>query len=313
MANISGIDMNLVLALDALLREASVTRAAQRMGLSQPAMSHALGRLRELLGDSLLVRVGRDMVLTERAEALADDVARTVEQLNALFAGRAAFDPARSEHVFRLAATDYVQLVLLPALDALLRAEAPGVQLVVRTLDPETGLAALRAGDIDMVAGLLAEAAPPDVYRTLLFEDRFVGLARKKHPRVRRNMGLKTFAALPHILVAPRGTAGGVVDRALAQHGLRRQVRLLVPQFLIAPHIVATSDHVVVLAERVARHFTRILPLRVFEPPVALPPMRIHAFWHGRMHEQPAHAWLRNAIRRALAAKAPRPTARGRR
>lgn len=303
-ANLRNIDINLVLALDALLSERSVTRAAKRIGLSQPAMSHALAKLRELLDDPLLIRMGRSMVLSERAETLRRQVDEVMSGLDRLFATRPLFEPHTSKQQLTIAATDYVQFVLLPALDRLLALEAPAISLVVRPLLLASVFEELRAGELDIAIGLVPTATLPElIHAAELFRDRFVGLAHRDHPALAEAAGkldAAEYAALTHIVVSPRGVPGGFVDDALAELDLQRRVAITVPHFLVVPHMVAQSNHVALLAERVAQPFTRLLPLKLFSPPIAAEPVAIGMMWHRRTHDDAARSWLRDAIRRAL-------------
>lgn len=303
MTSISGIDVNLVVALDALLQESSVIGAARKVGLSQPAMSHALARLRTELDDPLLVRVGRRMVLTARAKALAPHARDIVERLAGLFSPPPTFEPKTSTRRFVMAATDYVQLVLLPPLGLRLRSHAPGIDLGVQSMDRARVIEALRDGSLELAAGLPLRDPPPDLIQAELFRDRFVGLARRGHPRVRRQMALADLAALEHILVSPgQGSPRGFLDGALEAQGLARRVALTVPSFLVVPHLVAESDRVAILAEGVVRPFLGLLPLRTFEIPVSPPVDRISMVWHRRHDDDAGHGWLRAQLLAAASA-----------
>ncbi|WP_428266147.1 LysR family transcriptional regulator [Haliangium sp.] len=295
--HIYGIDANLLVSLDALLREASVTRAAKRVGLTQSAMSHALGRLREHLGDPLLVRAGRRMVLTPRAEALAPRVARLVEDMSQVFAPDEGFDPAELQRAFSLRTTDHVLLVLMPELDALLNAEAPGVDILASSLT-DAGPEGLRRGQCDLTIGVFSDL-PSDIHEKALFDDRFVCLVRRGHPVAEPGLTLARYSELPHVLVAPRGTPHGIVDTFLAERGVHRRVARMVPHFLVAPFLVAGSDAVVTMSERLAHKLAPALDLCVLEPPIPLPSYDLSMAWHERQDHDPAHRWLRELMVRA--------------
>lgn len=292
--HISQIDANLLVVLDALLAESNVTRAASRVGLSQSAMSHALGRLREHLGDPLLVRAGRRMVLTPRAERLAPRVRRVVEDMNALLRDDESFDPGAHEHAYRLHTTDHIQLILLPELDRALAERAPGIDLHIRSITPHSP-DELRRGEIDLAIGVF-EDPPPDLSQQPLFADRFVCLMRKDHPAAKGKLTLEQYAALPHLLVAPRGDPRGFVDRELAKRGHRRRVARVVPHFLVAPFLVPGSDHVLTISERLANTFVGFLDLHVTTPPLPLESYTLYQAWHRRHDADPAHRWLRETI-----------------
>ncbi|EYF05765.1 LysR family transcriptional regulator [Chondromyces apiculatus] len=300
--NLSAIDANLVVALDALLRERSVTRAAQRMGLSQPAMSHTLTRLRGALGDPLLVRVGRQMTLTERAEGITARVAALVQELKAIFDERPpAFEPGESTRAFRLAASDEVQVLLLPALQKLCAREAPQITLHAVPLGEVRIVEALRSGEVDLALGAFASGAlASDVRRTELQGDRLVGLTRVQHPRIRMRADMETYLAMRHLRVAHPG-GQDPVDELLGRRGLTRHVAMTVPHFLVAPHVVADSDLIVALPKRIAEAFAPGMAVRTFEMPFDLSTPEIVMAWHDRVHADPAHGWLRRLAAQAAA------------
>lgn len=324
---LAAIDVNLIVALDALLGERSVTRAARRIGLSQPAMSHSLARLRELLDDPLLVRTGREMALTERAQALVADVADAIDRLTHVFSARPSFDPVTAERVFRIAATDYTQFMLLPTLDRILSDEAPGVSVHMHPWSRPDMVSLLRNRDLDLVVGILPLPAmkplPDDIHTMALYDEHRVCIGRKGHPGLRRPLTLERYCALSHIQISLSGNPASApgppgpavsspaaargageqasdVDRLLAERGLGRRIAMTVPHFLLVPHIVAHSDHVALLSEHVARPFTRILPLRLVKPPFESGTATIGAIWHQRTDGDAAHDWLRKLVQRCI-------------
>lgn len=318
--NLSAIDVNLVIALDALLQERSVTLAARRVGLSQPAMSHALTRLRELFSDPLLVRVGRQMALTSRAEAMTPQVAAIMHDLAGLFGGAApTFDPATSDRAFRIAATEYVELLLLPQLNAALAQGGPRLALHLLPLDGRA-VDALRSGEIDLAIGAFPpDGLPSDLRRAPLFDDRFAGLARASHPTARGRVDLATYAALPHAVASrPRAHGAhdgaahdGAADDLIAARGVSRREVMVVPHVFLLPHVITASDLVATVAARLGRAFSSVLPLRTFDLPFELPPIEIAMVWNGRTEHDPARAWLRDVV--AGAAPRTREAARRRR
>ena len=302
-AHLSGIDLNLLPALDALLRERHVTRAAQRVGLSQSAMSHALARLRELLGDPILVRSGHGMVPTERAEALEGPLRDALAALESALGAQDHFDPATAERSFHIAAEDLGQVLFLPAVLRALRERAPGIDLDVMPRERAALLGSLEDKSIDLVIGVFADPLPA-AFRTqrLLVED-FVCVTRRGHPRIRKRLTLKQYAELPHALigVGQRGVPTAV-SRALAAHGLERRVALRVGSFLAAPLIVAETDLVLTLPRRLAERVVKMAPLVVHEPPVELEGFAFAAVWHERRQREPAHRFLRELVAAAAAA-----------
>lgn len=280
-------------ALDALLSEGSVSGAARRLGLSTPATSHALARLRERFGDPLLVRAGRRMVLTPRAEALRPQVAAALEAARRVFEAPASLELARLEQSFTISVTDYVLLIFGEALDEALGA-APGVTL--RAIpnavdDPER----LRRGETDLAVGIYG-ALPPELRTRPIITDRLVCVARAGHPAVGEVLTLEAFTSLDHVQVAPRGQPGGYVDEVLASRGLRRRVTRAVPYFHVALEWVAGSDRLLTVSERIARRAAPGLGLRVLEPPLELEPFALSMVWHPRLDSDPGHRWLRERL-----------------
>jgi DNA-binding transcriptional LysR family regulator len=283
-------------ALDALLSERSVTRAARRLGLSQSAISHALRGLRDTLGDELLVRGGGGMVPTARAEALAQPLHRALRELEAALAIRPGFDAATSRRTFTLSMPDGFALTTLPGLLRILRDEAPGIDLDVRPpMQQRTTAMALESGEVDLAVGGGLDAASGLRTRVLL-DETFACLVRSDHPSIKEGLDLDTYCALPHALMSPSGSGLGVVDRALATLGRSRRVAVRIRFFLAAPTVVANSDMVLTGPRDQLRRFTEMAPLRLLEPPLALPGFRVRIYWHDRTHDEPAHQWLREAI-----------------
>lgn len=290
---LAGLNLNLLVALDALLATASVSAAARRVGLTQSSMSHALARLRALLDDPLLVRSGRGMAPTPRARELAPAVEEALRRVAEVFAPREAFDPATARTRFRLAVPDVAQLLLLPTLYARLAREAPHVTLDIdpraHGFDPE----ALASGAVDVTSAPRRPLPPGFHAREVVPAEPLVCLARCDHPELAaRRLTLRRWLALPHVVV---GT-GGTVDRALEARGLVRQVALRVPAFLVLPWLVAETDMVAAVPRSVARRLARELPLALHRLPLRLDHEGILMIWHARTHAAPAHRWLRGLL-----------------
>jgi DNA-binding transcriptional LysR family regulator len=231
------LDLNLLVLLDALLHERNVTRAAERVGLSQSAASHALKRLRDHFDDPLLVR-GRDgMALAARAKALAAPIDHALRTLEATLRDSGTFDPRRSRHTFTIAMTDYLAVLLLPALHARVAREAHGIDLRVTAIVADVE-ATLSSEETDLVITMAAQPEEPGLYQQRLFEERYVCVMRRGHLAARRQLTLDAFCALDHALISPRN-GRGVVDRALAVVGRERRVAAQLPHWLVAPHLVA--------------------------------------------------------------------------
>lgn len=287
-------DLNLLVVLDQLLLERSLTRAAQRLGKTQSALSHNLARLRELFEDPLLVRGAEGLVLTTRAEALAPQLREVLAQMQALLQTPRPFNPQKDEAQVSIVMTDYAQLVLLPPLLKRLHQEAPGVQL--RIVSGSDAIEEqLELGEAELGLGVVIFERPA-LYQRILFHERFVCVVRSDHPLVGEELTLDTFLQLSHILVTPRGRPGSFVDSALEAEGRQRHVALKVPQYMVVPELVAQTELIVTLPERVARWGTQHRPLRVLNPPLTLPTLSTRVVWHARKHLDPACVYLRQML-----------------
>jgi DNA-binding transcriptional LysR family regulator len=300
------LDLNLLLAFDALADEHNVTRAAARLGLSQPAMSGALARLRHAFGDPLFVRARGQMRPTPRARALAAPIGAAIARLREAIEPGLGFRAETARNEFRIAATDYVEALVLGPLITALRREAPGVSL--RSLRPTRVFAppedALRSGEVDLALGLFGSpvSPTPDLLSTPLFRDRMVGVARAHHPGVGSRLTLKKFITMPQIrILYPGDEHAGLVDSVLGSRGLERRVALTVSNLVPVPAIVARTDLIGLAPERLAREWARRRAIRILELPIPLPPMVLAIVWEERRGSQPANEWLRGAMVRALA------------
>jgi DNA-binding transcriptional LysR family regulator len=287
-------DLSALATLDALLQESSVSRAARRLGLSTPAVSHALARLRERFDDPLLVRAGKSMVLTPRAEVLRPQVRDAIAVASRVFEASGEMEPSELERTFTLSTTDYVLSVFGRALDERVRREAPGVRLrfLPNALDDADRL---RRGDSDLAVGIYGDL-PPELKTRTLFTERLVCVVRKGHPTVKKRLTLREFVKLEHVQVAPRGRPGGYVDELLEARGLERRVARAVPFFHTALEMAATSDYVLTISERIAKATSAALGLVVHEPPLPLEPFALSMVWHPRFDGDQAHKWLRQQL-----------------
>ncbi len=296
--HLAGVDLNLLVVLRELLRTRSVTAAARRLGRTQSAVSHALARLRELFSDELFLRSGGALRPTARAEALA-------EPLDAILAGVGGllrdapgrFDPGGLERAFVLGTTDYAEILLLPELMPALRAEAPGVDLVTRFLGNDVDRA-VSTREVDLAIGTRFRPLAGVLAQPVGHED-MVLVARRGHPAVARGLAAAEYAALDHVLVAPRGFQGGVIDAALEKLSLTRRVVLRVPHFSAAAHAVAGTDLVAALPGSFARAMAAILPLVVLPLPVPAEGFHLIVAFSAAARDDPAHAWLRAHVVRA--------------
>lgn len=288
------IEPHLLLSLDALLQERHVSRAAARVGLTQSAMSRVLNNLREQLKDPLLVRSGRAMRLSARAEAMAGPLRRALSDLEHVLSDHQAFDPATSTRRFHLATADYgVAAIVVPLLARLSR-EAPSIDLRVAPFT-EDSERELDAGTLDFVVAPRRTSAAGVVWSRGRSE-RFVSIVRRDHPGVGDTLDLATFCALTHVVVTAERNATSRVDELLAEAHRARRIGLTVPSFLAAPLAVASSDMIATTPESIARQYADAFGLRVLEPPVPLGPIKLAVGWHERHREEPGHAWLRSRI-----------------
>jgi DNA-binding transcriptional LysR family regulator len=290
-------DLQLLAALEVLVAESNVSRAAERMGMSQPAMSGMLKRLRASFDDPLLLRTARGMVPTPRAVELAARAGALLEQARALADGARRVEPRREARVFRIIATDYVLMVALPAIQARLEAEAPGIGIDARPPNPRRLADMLAAGQVDFGLGYLAEP-PPGLRTRLILREPSVCIARRGHPAVRGALTLAQYGAAGHVRISPAGVGnyGRLVEAALLDLRIRRGGGVTVPNFLVAPAVVARTNLLATVPERIARTFAASLPLQVLDPPVPLPVLDVSLFWHERAHKDPLHRWMRDLV-----------------
>lgn len=302
--HLSDTTLRLFLVLDVLLAEGSVTRAAGRLGLTQPAVSHALRQLRDLYKDPLVVRTRDGMRPTPLAESLMPRLRAGLAELEKALNGEAAFDPATSRRRFTVATVDHPQITALPALMTRLAKEAPGIDVRVRPLG--SGLAdALESGSLDTVlaGGEVEQALALDrgLMRTLICCEPFVCIVRADHPQVGETLDLDTWLALPHVMTSTGGHDRGMVDAVLEPLGLARRIALTVPSFAGTPAAVAETDMVAAVPRSIAEWGARCFGLRCFPPPVALPKGDAYLWWHERLHNDPGHRWWRRMLLEAFA------------
>lgn len=293
---LSGVDLNLLVALDALLAERSVTRAASRVGMSQPGMSNALARLRKLLRDPLLVREGMTLVPTPRAESLRQPVQDALALIQHALAERPGFDPATDQATFAVSCSDYSLLMLIGPLVRRLAATAPGVTIRVLPRSPEA-VRLLRDGEVDLViepAEIMPEVALP---AQRLFTDRWLCCVWGGTTAVGERLTLAEYLRLGHIVYSMgRGQPVALVDQHMAQARVPRRIEFTVETFLLAPFLLQGTDLVTLVLERAAPHLRRTADVRFLEPPLDLPPITEMLWWHPRHSADPAHAWIRARI-----------------
>ncbi len=309
MANVFGANANQLVALAALLEEGSVTEAAKRVGVTQSAMSGTLAQLRELFDDPLLVRVGRSMQPTPRALALRDPLRRALDALEEVLDAPRVFDPATSEARFAIALDDRADIVVVPELLRRIGAEAPKVEVQVHAWgrhEPPPGLA---TGELDVAIGVFrplhrhgrngaaVPAAEAGHLIAPLFEVALATIVRRKHPRVGKTLDLDTFCALDHVLVTDEPWATGLLDGLLAKQKRKRRIAVRVPRHISVGWIVAFTDLVATLDDRIAHLHAAAHDLRVLDPPLQIKPAPLSMIWHERTDRDPARRWLREQLR----------------
>jgi DNA-binding transcriptional LysR family regulator len=290
--HLGAIDLNLLVTLDMLLAEESVTVAARRLGLSQSAVSRSLTRLRELFADELFVRTGQGMRPTRRALELVAPLRRALAELGGLLEPHEPFDPKTAERVFQIAALDYSQLTLIGPWTARLAERAPGIDVVVRQLSVYSKRD-LEAGALDLYVAPRTRTAAGVIW-TALHQDDYACVVWSEHAT--RRLTLARYVQLEHVLVAPGERPGGVVDKALAERGLARRVSVRVPTFLSVPYLLLGTQRIATLPRRIAERFVEHHDLRMLDVPVELPPVVLHLGWHELHRSDPGHAWLREQL-----------------
>jgi DNA-binding transcriptional LysR family regulator len=292
---LAAIDLNLLVVFDAVMQERSVTRAGDRLGLSQPAISHALMRLRHMLKDELFIRGPKGMIPTLRARQLASPVRQALDGLqNSL--EQTEFDPSKATSSFRIAVDNHSARVLVGPIAMRLRKIAPGVtsefrptgMLSFNILDP------LENGEIDLAIGPFAEQGARFSRQSLLKDD-MVAVLRKNHPATRGELSIETFATLPHLEMSSVRLSSDFVDQALARRKLARRITLRAP-FISAVDILVHSDMVAILPRRVAEELARYYPLAIRVLPHASPTIETAMIWLRRLDDQAAHRWLRETV-----------------
>lgn len=289
------IDLNLLVVFRQLMADRRVSRAAEALGLSQPAVSNALARLRRLFGDELFRRTASGMTPTPFAESLAAPVASALALLHQAVNQSSGFDPATSTRAFTLGMTDIGEIYFLPSLMEALAREAPNVAIsTVRNAALNLG-DAMENGAVDLAIGLLPQLGN-GCFQRPLFRQNYVCLMRRDHPLASAPLTLAAFAAAEHVVVMSAGTGHGRVDALLARQKITRRVRLTVPHFVAVGHILARSDLIATVPARFAATVAEPFRLVVQPHPATLPTIEINLFWHARQHQDPANRWLRERL-----------------
>jgi DNA-binding transcriptional LysR family regulator len=292
---LSQLDLNLLRVFDAVARERHVTRAAQRLNLSQPAVSNALARLRAALGDELFLRKPGGVEPTALAQALAGPVSEALDRLTEALSVRAPFDPATARRVFPVAFSEYAEAVLAPPLLARMAQEAPGCLVAIRHADRTNAEALLERGEAVLAIAVLPE--PPALYTRLrMLPEAFLTVMRPDHPLASGHLDLDRFTSVPHLLHSPNGSRDGALDQVLAAEGRARRLGAVVAHLSAVPEILKRTDFLITLSARLARGLAEVHGLALREPPVSVRHTRLSMVFHRRFEADPGHAWLRRLL-----------------
>lgn len=296
MINMRSIDLNLLLVFEALLQAKNVTHAGSLLGLSQPATSAALSKLRMTLKDPLFVRTPHGMEPTPRALLLAKPLQQALIVIRDEVLRQPSFDLATTARMFTIAMTDVAEMVFLPRLLRLLSEEAPLANLKTVIMSPAALELALESGTVDLAIGLFPDLKRASFYQQRLFQHPFVCIVRKDHPSIGRRMTLAQFLSASHAVVEAEGRNSEVFERMLERRGLERRVMLRIPHFLSIPMVIADSDLVVTIPRVLGEVFARMTNIRVVAPPIKIGNYDVRQYWHERFQKDPANQWLRTAI-----------------
>lgn len=296
-------DIRLLQVFDAIHKTRSVSRAADLLDLGQPAVSIALGKLREHYGDPLFVRTSHGMDPTPLASELARPVRDALDALERALGHRSEFDPALSERTFRLCMTDITHIVLLPRLWGRLRATAPGLRVEISPLSADTGRQ-LEAGEADLAVGFIPDLEA-GFYQQALFRQRYVCLASADHPRIRGGLTRTQFEAEGHAVFGTGGTGHQIIDAEIARQGIRRRIVLNIPNFLGAAFVVEHTDLLMTVPQRLGQLLRGRGDFSIFPVPFPLPEFTIKQHWHARFHHDPGNRWLRSVIAELVSEIAP--------
>ncbi|KAA0079574.1 LysR family transcriptional regulator [Paraburkholderia sp. T12-10] len=289
------IDLNLLVVFNELLRQRRVSTVATTLGISQPAISNALNRLRKLLGDELFLRTSKGMMPTPFAESLAEPIGYALGAIYNTLNATSSFEPASSNRSFTVAMTDIGEIYFLPALMKRLAEASPGVTISTVRNQADALCDAMETGQVDLAIGFLPDLKT-GFFQRRLFKQRYVCLFRKGHPLAKAGMTMKAFLEAEHVSIVAEGTGHGMVDTAIQRAGVPRRVRLRVPHFVAVGHILHTTDLIAVVPEAYAARTLAPFGLDSAPCPVKIPDITINVLWHARNHREPSNQWLRQLV-----------------
>ncbi len=292
---LTDIDLNQLVLFQQLMVERRVSKVAENLGLTQPAVSNTLARLRRQFGDDLFVRTPKGMVPTPLAEQMAGPIGDALALLHSGLNPHNQFDPASVKRSITIGMTDIGEIVFLPELLEHLRQVAPGVALATVRTTASTLRDDMEAGQVDLAIGPLPQLKA-GFFQRRLFRQRYVCLFRQGHPLDSRPMSLADFQAAEHLVILSAGTGHGKVDDLIRRAGIERRTRLTVPHFVSVGHILQRTDLVATVTERLAERLAEPFGLRFLPHPIDLPEVAINVFWHAKVHRSPVHQWLRGLV-----------------
>lgn len=291
-----GFDLNLLPVVLAIAEERSVSRAAERLGWSQPKVSIALNKLRAALGDPLFIRGSHGMAPTPRAVALMAPTREIMARVKNEVLASTAFDPATTTRRFTLALSDIGEMTFLPKLLAYLQAHAPGATVRSVTLPPDEIAAGLEAGDIDLAVGYFPDLKARNFFQQRLFTHGFISLLNARHPIKGERISMEDFLRIGHAVISAEGRSQEVFEQLLARHKIERRIVLSTPHFMSIPFIIAATDLLVTVPYAVGESFARIADIRLIQPPLEIPQFDLKQHWHRKYHKDATNMWIRSVL-----------------
>ena len=294
--NIADFVLNLLVIFDAIYKEKNLTRAGQRLNLSQPAISHALNRLRSAFDDPLFVRHGYSMEPTPLTEELKENIKKVLELTERTLEDRGTFDPYRSTRTFHIGMQDYPLLVVIPRLEKMFKEEAPNIRIRTFHLSIENRKKALEDGKLDMVIGVQQDFGNT-VFQQYLFKDREVCIFKQDHPLLKDNLNLEQYLDSEFVGLSVSDVKQARIDLKLKELGYKRKIRLTVENEVTIPQIVSQSNFIANIAELVANEYVSWLPIKAVSLPIEIDDFEFYQYWHARHQKDPGHCWLRKTIK----------------
>lgn len=294
--NILNKDLNLLRIFQALWLERNVSRAAEKLGLSQPAISNALARMRVDFNDPLFVRASKGMVPTPMAEKVHARIEQALGIISDLYNEDEKFDPMKSDRIIVIRASDYVQQLVLPKLLHVLEVEAPGMKLIAKSLEGKLPKSEMEEGGCDVAVAGYFKTLPEGFYQQALIKNGFKCVVRKGHPVLKEKLTLKKYLELKHILINQSGDLHGMVDEVLAQTNKKRHIVSGISSFMAPGHVIQKTDFILTAPEKLCDHYKEVYHLELLTPPITVPAIEVVQVWHQKVHQDPPIKWFRSKI-----------------